>query len=497
VVDALTAVVAFCALAVALVVGGLWIRARASRDALQARVVALERERAKFAGFFSHLPYPALFQDERGEIVLMNEAARANDAWRERNPDTRPQNGRRNRRTLSVRFPLAVDGKPWLAGLEIERSDPDAEERKPRDLALEAETLFERAPVPLWIVRSPGGVVEGNAAAYELFGSAVLRETVRVKGWSFMRGARALDPDETPIAIALRERRSVAGAELELLREDGARQLVRVSAAPLLDTAGNLRGAVAVAIDASEVGRYQAELERAVRRRDEFLAVLAHELRNPLAPVRNSVEILQRVPGDVERVKRATMTIDRQTLLLVRLIDDLLDVARVSQGLVELDLAPHALGHVVDGAVDAMRAVAEGSGHSIVVEHAAAEAVVNVDRLRVQQILTNLLSNAIKYSVPRSSVTVRTFVDGADACVAVIDRGQGIPAELQADIFTMFSAGVQARGRARGMGVGLALAKQLSEQQGGALRVSSEGRGRGSTFTVSFPLMKRAASAAA
>jgi signal transduction histidine kinase len=256
-----------------------------------------------------------------------------------------------------------------------------------------------------------------------------------------------------------------------------------------------------IAIDISERVRaeralreYEAELERAVRRRDEFLAVLAHELRNPLAPIRNSVQILQRVPADAERVRRATDTIERQTSLMVRLIDDLLDVARVSQGLVELALAPLAVGTIVTGAIEVAQANAPATGHSIVVEHQNPGATVVVDGLRAEQIVVNLLSNAMKYSAPRTRIVVRSRVESGYAKIAVIDEGRGIPKESLPDLFTMFARPRLVEGhRIGGLGVGLAVAKQLSEQLGGYLDVASEGPGTGATFTVSFPLARAAA----
>jgi signal transduction histidine kinase len=194
------------------------------------------------------------------------------------------------------------------------------------------------------------------------------------------------------------------------------------------------------------------------------------------------------VPGDIERVRRATVTIDRQTSQIVRLIDDLLDVARISQGLVELDIAPRYVTAIVDGALDVVREQSDKTGHTIVVEHQAPDAVALVDALRAEQILVNILSNALKYSLPRTRVSVKTWCDGDSVCIAVTDEGQGIPPEFLHEIFTMFARpGLDAKSRISGMGVGLALAKQLAEQHGGSIAVASEGRGRGATFTVTFP----------
>lgn len=229
-------------------------------------------------------------------------------------------------------------------------------------------------------------------------------------------------------------------------------------------------------------------LEREARRRDEFLAVLAHELRNPLAPVQHSVQILHRAPGDLERVRRATATIDRQVALMERLIDDLLDVARISQGHVELDLEPRPVAAIVEGALDAMRCVAEKSGHRFDVHHADADACATVDAFRAEQVLVNLLSNAVKYSPRGSLVRIATHAEDARIRIDVRDEGEGIRTEHLGEIFTMFARpGRGARPRVGGMGVGLALARRLAEQQGGAIEAHSAGPGRGATFTVWFP----------
>jgi signal transduction histidine kinase len=264
---------------------------------------------------------------------------------------------------------------------------------------------------------------------------------------------------------------------------------VRVPAAPLLDASGEPRGAVAAALDITQLKDYEAELEHAVRRRDEFLAVLAHELRNPLTPVQHSVQILHRAPDDVHRVRKATVTIDRQVALMDRLIADLLDVARISQGIVELDPEPRALEALVDGALDAVRPVAERSGHRFEVRHEVAGACAWVDAFRAEQVVVNLLSNAIKYSPRGSRVRVTTGVADAMCRIEVADEGHGILPEHQREIFTMFARpGVGARPRTAGMGVGLALAKQLAEQHGGHIDVRSDGRERGSTFVAWFPV---------
>jgi PAS domain S-box-containing protein len=406
-----------------------------------------------------------------------------------------------DRHYFTIRFPLDVEGRQWLGGIAIDVSERVRAERSLSERTAEFETLFHNAPVPLWIARdSQGREILGNAAADELIGlpRGANASMEAGAGWRLLHEARTIDVDALPMHVAMRERTLVPAVDLQLVRPDGSTRHVRMTAAPLLDAEGGVRGGVAAGLDISQLKAYESELERAVRRRDEFLAVLAHELRNPLAPIRNSVQILQRAPEDLQRVRRATATIDRQTSLLVRLIDDLLDVARISQGLVELDIAPRPVAAVVEGAVEAVRASAESTGHAIAVEHGSMGAMVQVDGLRAEQVLVNLLSNALKYSLPRTRVLVRSWIAEDEARIAVTDQGQGIAPEFLCEIFTMFARpGLDAKSRVSGMGVGLALAKQLCEQQGGRIEAASEGRGRGATFTVSFPLARAAENVAA
>ena len=470
----------------------------AQQSAFEAQT-ELSAAHEKFAAFMDNLPYPAFIQDERGEFAFVNAAGAADTSWREATAQAGAGSRGASSGTVSVsgparhyfwlRFPLRVARHEWLGGMAIDITHRVRAERALTERTGELETLFQHVPAPLWIARDAhGDEIIGNPAADELLGIAGIAHGSDAAAAQFLRDGRPLQRGEVPIRLAIRERCIVNGTDMEVARPDGTRRHVSITAAPLFGVDGEVRGAVAAAVDISQLKVYEAELERAVRRRDEFLAVLAHELRNPLAPIRNSVQILQRVPGDIERVRRATVTIDRQTSQIVRLIDDLLDVARISQGLVELDIAPRYVTAIVDGALDVVREQSDKSGHTIVVEHQAPDAVALVDALRAEQILVNILSNALKYSLPRTRVSVKTWCDDDSVCIAVTDEGQGIPPEFLREIFTMFARpGLDAKSRISGMGVGLALAKQLAEQHGGSIAVASEGRGRGATFTVTFP----------
>lgn len=443
-----------------------------------------------FEAFMSAFPYPAFLQDERGALVFVNEAGRSGTAWYETvgtsGPGEDATPAADDRRYFSIRFPVEVEGRAWLGGIAIDVAERMRTERALSERTAEFKTLFHHVPAPLWIARDAQAKdIEANAAAQALIGtdpgaSDAFAARIAVAG-------QPLAPDEWPIRTCIRERRVVNAVDLESVGADGAPRHIRMTAAPLLDATGAPRGAVAAALDITRLKTYEAELERAVRRRDEFLAVLAHELRNPLTPIQHSVQILYRAPADLARVHRATRTIDRQIARMERLIDDLLDIARISQGLVAMELQPTPLAALVEGALDAVKPLAEATGHRLQVTHEVAPARVLVDAFRAEQVVVNLLSNAIKYSPPGSRVRVSTDAIDGQCRIAIADEGQGIRPEHLSEVFTMFARpGIGAKHGASGMGVGLALAKQLAEQQGGRIEASSDGPGRGATFCVWF-----------
>ncbi|KQT07687.1 ATP-binding response regulator [Ramlibacter sp. Leaf400] len=235
----------------------------------------------------------------------------------------------------------------------------------------------------------------------------------------------------------------------------------------------------------------EARLLDAHRRKDEFLATLAHELRNPLAPVRNAVELLKRAPGDAKRVGWASELIDRQVRSLSRLIDDLMDVSRISRGRIELRREVIALNDVLADALEAIRPLAQESGHELAVLLPDRKLLVDADRTRLAQAFTNLLNNAIKYTDTGGRIELGVLVEKDQAVVTVRDTGIGIPPERLEDVFEMFSQVESAISRSRGgLGIGLSLTQRLVQMHGGHIKAQSEGTGRGSRFLVHLPLSK-------
>jgi two-component system, sensor histidine kinase len=245
----------------------------------------------------------------------------------------------------------------------------------------------------------------------------------------------------------------------------------------------------------AERQRWEAEaLREESERKDQFLALLAHELRNPLAPMVTGLELIRQYGIEHEGLARVRASMERQVHHLVRLVDDLLDVSRISQGKISLrheDVEVHGL---VQQAVDNVRPLIEERRHELVVEVPEAPLLVHGDPVRLTQVLSNLLNNAARYTDPGGRVRLSCAVDGRQVVLCVADNGRGIASEMLERIFDMF---VQEREGGKGLGLGLTLVHQLVELHGGKVRAYSQGPGRGSEFVVRLPLIEPGAAAAA
>jgi len=223
------------------------------------------------------------------------------------------------------------------------------------------------------------------------------------------------------------------------------------------------------------------------RRKDEFLATLAHELRNPLAPIKYAIAMLRRL-DDPQRQARAQDVIDRQVSQMARLIDDLLDLSRINRGLIRLHHRPQPLADLMAEAVEAARPAIEEAGHSLAVQLPPSDVYVDVDGTRLVQVFGNLLGNAGKYTPEGGRITVSAQVEGDRVRMDVTDTGVGIPPADQARVFQMFTQLEHTAGRARGgLGIGLSLVRTLVELHGGQVTVASQGLGHGTTFSVQLP----------
>jgi signal transduction histidine kinase len=236
----------------------------------------------------------------------------------------------------------------------------------------------------------------------------------------------------------------------------------------------------------AELERSEAELRLAAGQKDEFLAVLAHELRNPLAPLRSGLDLLLRRLDRDPTVDRALGVMNRQLDHMVRLIDDLLDISRISRGVLELKKQETDLSALVQSTLEAARPIFEARAHELVAA-LGADVQANVDPTRVSQIITNLLTNAAKFTPRGGRITVGLTAQDGRALVTVSDSGAGIPADQVERIFDMFARIQHGDGGDSGLGIGLALARKLVEMHGGTLTVSSAGEGQGATFVLALP----------
>jgi signal transduction histidine kinase/DNA-binding response OmpR family regulator len=247
-----------------------------------------------------------------------------------------------------------------------------------------------------------------------------------------------------------------------------------------------LAARAAIALDNA---RLYKEVENADRQKNEFLSMLAHELRNPLAPIRNALTFL-RMSGDNDPdVIWARELIDRQVTHLVRLVDDLLDVSRITRGKIRIELAGVDLAAVVSGAVETSRPLIEAGTHQLEVSLPEEPLWVNADQARLSQVLANLLNNAAKYTPEGGLISISAAREETEARICVRDNGMGIPAEMLARVFDLFTQVDRSLDRSQGgLGIGLTLVQRLVELHGGRVQVASEGPGRGSEFTVRLPL---------
>jgi signal transduction histidine kinase len=224
------------------------------------------------------------------------------------------------------------------------------------------------------------------------------------------------------------------------------------------------------------------------RRKDEFLALLAHELRNPLAPVRYALATIKRPGLTDEQRARANEIIDRQVVHMSRLLDDLLDVSRITRGTIELRKSRTDLKSIIDGAIDAARPIIEAKNHTLSIDLPEQPLWLAVDPVRLTQVFSNLLINAAKYTEGKGAIQLTAARDQHEVVVSVRDNGIGISAEMMPRLFTLFSQAHAARDRPQdGLGVGLALVRALVLLHGGRIDVRSDGPRRGSEFIVRLP----------
>jgi PAS domain S-box-containing protein len=269
---------------------------------------------------------------------------------------------------------------------------------------------------------------------------------------------------------------------------------ISLTVSPIRDSDGLIVGASKVARDITDRKRVEKALEEANQRKDQFIALLAHELRNPLAPLRNGLQVIRLAGDDPSAVALAREMMDRQLSHMVRLIDDLLDISRVSQNKMELRRSRVLLKDVISSAVETARPAIEEAGHEFTIRLPPEPVYLDADLTRLAQVFSNLLNNSAKYTERGGRIWLSAEREGGEVTVYVRDTGLGIPANDLPRIFEMFSQVDRSIERSTGgLGIGLALVKGLVEMHGGTVTATSAGQGKGSTFAVKLPALESAA----
>jgi PAS domain S-box-containing protein len=346
--------------------------------------------------------------------------------------------------------------------------------------------MADTAPAMLWITDPAGSCTFRSRGWYEFTGQT--SETALGHGW-----LDAIHPEDRGSArasfLAANEARELFALDYRLRRTDGEHRWAIDAGRPRFDENGRFLGHVGAVIDITDRKRAEDSLREADRRKDEFLAALAHELRTPLAPLRNALEIIRVSPERQLREQARDMMV-RQLGRMVRLVDDLLDVSRISRGRLPLRREPVGLADVVGSAVETVRPVVEAAGHALTVALPAEPVQLHGDLTRLAQVLSNLLDNSAKYCDRGGRISLQAERDGEEVVVRVRDDGIGIPPEALPHVFEMFSQVDHSLERSQGgLGIGLALVRSIVEMHGGAVEARSEGKARGSEFIVRLPII--------
>ena len=349
------------------------------------------------------------------------------------------------------------------------------------------------------ISKSLDGIIQTwNAAAERLFGFTA--EEAIGRHISLVIPAERLAEEEQIIA-SLKAGKRIEHYETERVRKNGQLFEVSLTISPIKDDSGNVIGASKIARDITERKRIENDLQKlatdlanADRRKNEFLATLAHELRNPLAPMSNMLEVIKRAGTDGEIIKRAHETLERQLGQMVRLVDDLLDLNRITHDRLELRRSEVELSTVIQQAVEVARPLIDAAGHKLIIDLPQEPIYLDADRARLAQVFGNLLNNSSKYTRPHGTITLSAERTDGEVVVTVKDTGAGIPKDKLASIFDMF---MQVDGTAErsqgGLGIGLTLVKRLAEMHGGSIEARSAGEGQGSEFIVRLPVISEPA----
>jgi PAS domain S-box-containing protein len=490
---------------------------------------ALRESETRFARFMQHLPGLAWIKDESGRYMFANAAAQkafqasSAELYGKNDPevfsaDTARQFQMNDRLALTNeagiqtietlshedgtvhyslvnKFPIPLDnGSMLIGGMAIDVTDRKRAEESLRESEERFRNMADHAPVMIWVTEADGSCSFLGKTWYEF----TERSPADSLGFGWID---AVHPDDRAAArdlfLSANDQHKQFRHEYRLLGKDGHYHWVIDAALPRFDDNGAFLGYIGSVIDITDrknveetLREREAALKEADRRKDEFLALLAHELRNPLAPIRTGLELMRLAGDDPAVVEEVHVTMERQSQLMVRLIDDLLDVSRITRGTLELRKSRVELAAVVESAVETVRPIIQEMGHQLEIALPKHPIVVEADPARLAQVISNLLNNAAKYMPRGGRIDLVGTREDSTVTISVKDTGIGIPPEMIDRIFDMFIQVDGSLERAHGgLGIGLTLVKRLVEMHGGSVEVHSDGVNRGSNFKVRLPIV--------
>jgi len=401
------------------------------------------------------------------------------------------------RRTILIRAAAIRDREGLMLGAVAANMDITAQVEAERAM-MESEAKFrliaDAIPQLVWSADASGLTDYVNARWTEFTG--VPLERIGGKGW-----VDVVHPDDLPALFSAWRNSLATGEPYEiehrLVHHSGGYRWMLNWALPSRDLNGKVRRWMGTLTDIHDKKTGEQELRAQARRKDEFLAMLAHELRNPLAPISNAAQLLSMATLDPQRVRQSSEVIIRQVRHMTSLVDDLLDVSRVTRGLVELERERIDVKSIVASAVEQARPLIEARGHALDQHLTSKRCWVHGDRIRLVQVVANLLNNAAKYTPQGGAIALSVETDASNVTIAVRDNGIGIDRAILPHVFELFTQAERTPDRSQGgLGLGLALVHSLVQLHGGRVAASSEGLGKGSTFTVTLPIVDAGAAAA-
>jgi PAS domain S-box-containing protein len=492
----------------------------------QRHVESLRVSEERFSRFMEHLPGLAWVKDVEGRYVYANEpAARAFRTPRSQlygktdvevfPPETAAQFQENDRKVLASgggiliyetlehedgilhssivsKFPISgPDGQmAMIGGVAIDITDRRQTEQVLEESERRFRQLAESINEVFWLTDAANTEILYVSPAYErIWGRSCA--SLYAAPWSFLDSVHPDDEQRVKASVLERiGRGDPSDQEYRIRRPDGTVRWIRDRGFPIRDDHGRVFRFAGIAEDITERKQAEEALKEADRKKDEFLAILAHELRNPLAPILHSLELMKLAPGDRSVVEESRSLMERQLQQMVRLIDDLMDVSRITQSKFGLRKTPITLAEAIESALEASRPLIDACGHELIVELPGESLPLEGDLTRLAQVFSNLLNNAAKYTEPNGRIRLTAERHGNQAVVRVRDNGSGISREMIPQVFEMFIQASTAPLRSRGgLGIGLTLARHLTEMHGGTIEAHSDGPGQGSEFLVRLPLL--------